>query len=434
MFWFELPLKVGKAVLAASSPSLLPRPVMRTGRSSEKAAGAWRPGTGEMSYIPMLVSPVPPPSTNGTLSTIGSPPPSLGSRKPSTASDGSSRAPSAHTSRGLPLPAVSESGNTPTATAASVFASSVLTASPRRQPAIALPPPAAARSTSDQSVGLDDGMPSDPPVSILVVDDDPLTRRLMSRMLERMGHRVSSAENGAVALEMLLASPKDGEPRADEAGWEGPFDVCVCDNWMPVLSGCEVVEELRRRGRADFFVGATGNALIKDQKDYKEAGADECVVFSALACQATDPRGQGVDQASVGEGPPAGRQGRLPTAARPATYLTPFAVCVYMTVAREYSGDNVGFGDCAVHCPKRRRARSTGPADFRRVCRRRRRRDAVAGTVWLSCAARSEPMRISTSMAVYRCKRDAHACSIPAPPPPVVMTFPAPSTTSLGAS
>lgn len=39
---------------------------------------------------------------------------------------------------------------------------------------------------------------------VLVVDDDAMTRMLMTRMLERMGCRVATAENGEVALQRLV--------------------------------------------------------------------------------------------------------------------------------------------------------------------------------------------------------------------------------------
>jgi CheY-like chemotaxis protein len=37
----------------------------------------------------------------------------------------------------------------------------------------------------------------------LVVDDDALTRRLMTRMLTRLGAEVKTAENGKLALEEI---------------------------------------------------------------------------------------------------------------------------------------------------------------------------------------------------------------------------------------
>lgn len=45
-----------------------------------------------------------------------------------------------------------------------------------------------------------------PPICALVVDDDPLTRNLMSRMLQRLGHGVTTAEHGKAALELILKS------------------------------------------------------------------------------------------------------------------------------------------------------------------------------------------------------------------------------------
>jgi len=41
-----------------------------------------------------------------------------------------------------------------------------------------------------------------------------------------------------------------------------------------VLSGLDLVTKLRELGRKDFVVGVTGNALLTDQQEYLEAGAD----------------------------------------------------------------------------------------------------------------------------------------------------------------
>jgi osomolarity two-component system sensor histidine kinase SLN1 len=127
---------------------------------------------------------------------------------------------------------------------------------------------------------------------VLVVDDDSLTRMLMKRMLTRLGCRVFTAENGELALEMITASPRstpateDAPPTPSARGsvsdeaigpqWseECRFGVVFLDNQMPVLSGLEAVQQLRHAGRRDFVVGVTGNALLSDQEEYLEAGAD----------------------------------------------------------------------------------------------------------------------------------------------------------------
>ncbi|KAJ9114333.1 hypothetical protein QFC22_005785 [Naganishia vaughanmartiniae] len=100
----------------------------------------------------------------------------------------------------------------------------------------------------------------------LVVDDDTMTRKLMSRMLQRLGHDVSQAENGSLALDMV---------RERHFGHEKQFDILFLDNQMPVMSGVETARELRRIACPIFIVGATGNALKEDQDEYIEAGADQ---------------------------------------------------------------------------------------------------------------------------------------------------------------
>ncbi len=65
--------------------------------------------------------------------------------------------------------------------------------------------------------------------SVLVVDDDPVNRMLLSRNLERDGHRVTTAEDGRQAWETL---------QRDE------FDVVLLDVLMPELDGCEVLERI----------------------------------------------------------------------------------------------------------------------------------------------------------------------------------------------
>jgi class 3 adenylate cyclase len=64
---------------------------------------------------------------------------------------------------------------------------------------------------------------------LLVADDNKVNRLLLSRSLELLGHRVASAENGRVALEMLRREP---------------FDLLLLDMEMPEMSGFEVLEHL----------------------------------------------------------------------------------------------------------------------------------------------------------------------------------------------
>ncbi len=111
-----------------------------------------------------------------------------------------------------------------------------------------------------------------PGLRVLVVDDDSLTRTMMTRLLTRLGCKVSTAENGEIALEMVLNS------------YGGRFAVVFLDNQMPVMSGLSMVAKLRKAGRKDFVVGVTGNALLSDQEEYLEAGVDRYVLCLYLYC------------------------------------------------------------------------------------------------------------------------------------------------------
>ncbi|MDE2297227.1 MAG: response regulator, partial [Burkholderiales bacterium] len=68
---------------------------------------------------------------------------------------------------------------------------------------------------------------------LLVADDNKVNRLLLTRSLELQGHRVASAENGRVALDMLRAA-------LDTQA----FDLLLLDMEMPELNGFQVLEML----------------------------------------------------------------------------------------------------------------------------------------------------------------------------------------------
>ena len=64
---------------------------------------------------------------------------------------------------------------------------------------------------------------------LLVVDDNKVNRLLLGRSLEQQGHKVATAENGRVALEMLRAQA---------------YDLVLLDMEMPERDGFQVLEQL----------------------------------------------------------------------------------------------------------------------------------------------------------------------------------------------
>jgi class 3 adenylate cyclase len=65
---------------------------------------------------------------------------------------------------------------------------------------------------------------------VLIADDNRVNRLLLARSVELLGHRVQSAENGRIALDMLQSQP---------------FDLLLLDMEMPEMDGFAVLESLR---------------------------------------------------------------------------------------------------------------------------------------------------------------------------------------------
>jgi CheY-like chemotaxis protein len=67
---------------------------------------------------------------------------------------------------------------------------------------------------------------------ILIVDDDPPIRALISSALDLEGHSVSEADNGKEAVQKMLAEQ---------------FDLVITDIVMPERDGLETVMNIRRQ-------------------------------------------------------------------------------------------------------------------------------------------------------------------------------------------
>lgn len=108
---------------------------------------------------------------------------------------------------------------------------------------------------------------SDSPLNILVVDDYPANLLLLERQLHNLGHRVTLAENGEIAL----------------ARWQAArFDLVITDCSMPVMDGQELTRRIRslegERGLAACHIlGVTANAQAEERARCLASGMDECL-------------------------------------------------------------------------------------------------------------------------------------------------------------
>ena len=103
------------------------------------------------------------------------------------------------------------------------------------------------------------------PLHVLLVEDMPVNQQLAMRMLQKMGHRVSLAGNGAEALTMT-----DHQE----------FDLVLMDMQMPVMDGLRATQAIRERERGLHgvrtlpIVAMTANAMSGDRDRCLAAGMD----------------------------------------------------------------------------------------------------------------------------------------------------------------
>lgn len=100
---------------------------------------------------------------------------------------------------------------------------------------------------------------------ILVVEDDPVQRRLLKNAIERHGHVVHQAENGRIGLEMVK---RDGTL----------YNVIVLDLMMPEMTGLEFLEAIHDLGTQIPVIVQTGQGGIETVVQAMRAGAFDFVV------------------------------------------------------------------------------------------------------------------------------------------------------------
>lgn len=112
------------------------------------------------------------------------------------------------------------------------------TTTPHSPPTFPIPLAAPGRPTAAGHSGMKNGrVPLGPlvfaggPLSVLVVEDDNLTRRLMARMMDRLGCSVATAENGQIALDLIL----DDSSGTLQANGVKNYDIVFLDNQVRLL-------------------------------------------------------------------------------------------------------------------------------------------------------------------------------------------------------
>ncbi|MBB5057471.1 CheY-like chemotaxis protein [Granulicella aggregans] len=79
--------------------------------------------------------------------------------------------------------------------------------------------------------------------TLLIVEDEPVTRELLSQVFVGRGHEVSSAKDGFTALEQIRTEPPD---------------IMLSDLNMPGMSGFELLSVVRRRIPGIYVIATRG--------------------------------------------------------------------------------------------------------------------------------------------------------------------------------
>lgn len=128
-------------------------------------------------------------------------------------------------------------------------------------------------------------------MTALVVDDDPMNRELLRRMLVRLGFSVDDAEDGRQAIEACGALR---------------YDLVLLDLLMPGLNGAVVAGAIRsayaERGHAPCVLAVTGSLCDGDEAAVFDGVLPKPFVLEELSASIADGLASR-DRRSAGRGP-----------------------------------------------------------------------------------------------------------------------------------
>ncbi|UKS27144.1 PAS domain S-box protein [Paenibacillus sp. HWE-109] len=103
------------------------------------------------------------------------------------------------------------------------------------------------------------------PLNILIAEDNEINQITLRKMIEKMGHNTSIAENGNQVIRALAYES---------------YDIIFMDIRMPELSGLEATKQIKANmppEKTPFIIAVTANALMGDREKCLEAGMDDYI-------------------------------------------------------------------------------------------------------------------------------------------------------------
>lgn len=112
-----------------------------------------------------------------------------------------------------------------------------------------------------------------PPPTILLVDDDPLIRRLGRELLKHLGFRVATAADGPQALEVFRRL--------------GGVDLVILDYHLPGMNGHRLLQKLKDLDAGVRVLMASGFLSIREATRLQQSGVQGiiCKPFRLMELQ-----------------------------------------------------------------------------------------------------------------------------------------------------
>lgn len=109
---------------------------------------------------------------------------------------------------------------------------------------------------------------------VLLVEDNQINQRLLSRKLEKKGFKVTTANNGQEAVARVKGLPSSGD--------RSSFDIILMDKEMPLLDGNAATREIRDMeqrggGQRAPIIGVTANVRDEQQEEMIASGMDDVI-------------------------------------------------------------------------------------------------------------------------------------------------------------
>jgi len=98
---------------------------------------------------------------------------------------------------------------------------------------------------------------------ILIADDNAQNLYLARFLLEKNGHNVDEAVNGALAVQAVE---------------KNIYDLILMDIQMPVLDGLEATRKIKSKNNAPIIVALTAKAMAGDAEMIMASGCDGYIV------------------------------------------------------------------------------------------------------------------------------------------------------------